>query len=50
MTKKLGDPVIALTVVACSLVLFLALAFALLIILLFFRPYGLLGRPEIQKV
>lgn len=25
-------------------------AFALLIILLFFRPYGLLGRPEIQKV
>jgi ABC-type transporter Mla subunit MlaD len=29
MTKKLGDPAIALTVVACSLVLFLALAFAL---------------------
>jgi len=25
-------------------------AFALLITLLFFRPYGLLGRPEIQKV
>lgn len=25
-------------------------AFALLIVLLFFRPYGLLGRPEIQKV
>ncbi|MDQ0318283.1 branched-chain amino acid transport system permease protein [Pararhizobium capsulatum DSM 1112] len=25
-------------------------AFSLLIILLFFRPYGLLGRPEIQKV
>lgn len=25
-------------------------AFGLLIILLFFRPYGLLGRPEIQKV
>lgn len=25
-------------------------AFALLIIILFFRPYGLLGRPEIQKV
>lgn len=25
-------------------------AFSLLIILLFFRPYGLMGRPEIQKV
>lgn len=25
-------------------------AFGLLIIILFFRPYGLLGRPEIQKV
>lgn len=25
-------------------------AFGLLIILLFFRPYGLMGRPEIQKV
>lgn len=29
MTKKLGDPIIALTVVACSVVLLLALAFAL---------------------